>query len=61
MAAKRQRYAESQTADLEKRSRKQNDVRKPNVRYDREKPSTSRAATTVSKIAKRHLIVALID
>lgn len=53
--------AGSETAGLAKRPRKRNDTVKPNVRLDRQKPSTSTAAATASEIVKRHLIVALID
>ncbi|XP_036329800.1 uncharacterized protein LOC118741937 [Rhagoletis pomonella] len=61
IAAKRQRSAESETARPAKKSRRRDDAAKPNVRLDLEKPTTSRAAAMASEIARRHLIVALID
>ncbi|XP_017488611.1 PREDICTED: uncharacterized protein LOC108376841 [Rhagoletis zephyria] len=61
IAAKRQRSAESETARPAKRSKRRDDAAKPNVRLDQEKATTPRAAVTASEIARRHLIVALID
>ncbi|XP_036335656.1 uncharacterized protein LOC118746037 [Rhagoletis pomonella] len=61
IAAKRQRSAESETARPAKKSRRRDDAAKPNVRLDLERPTTSRAAAMASEVARRHLIVALID
>lgn len=56
-----QQKKKSETAMAAKRLRKKDDAVNQNVRLDRERPLVSRTATMASKIAKRPLIVALID
>ncbi|XP_054091417.1 uncharacterized protein LOC128923065 [Zeugodacus cucurbitae] len=61
IAEKRQRSTEGETKAPTKRRRCKDEAEKLDVRHTDEKPTTSKAAAAVNEIARRHLIVALID
>ncbi|XP_054091249.1 uncharacterized protein LOC128922887 [Zeugodacus cucurbitae] len=61
IAEKRQRSTESEPKAPTKKRKTKDEAEKPKVKRADDKPTTSRAAAASNEVAKRHLIVALID